>query len=68
MCNIYRSVKTLDTLNQNLLIAKLATYGFDTKNLYYIKSYLGNRKQKFVWIVILVLGKKLWLGYRKVPF
>ena len=46
MCNIYRFVKAFDTLNHNLLIAKLPTYGFDTKNLYYIKSYLGNRKQK----------------------
>ena len=38
--------KAFDTLNRNLLIAKLGTYGFDTKALYYIKSYLENRKQR----------------------
>ena len=35
-----------DTLNNKLLIAKLGAYGFDTKALYYIKSYLDNRKQR----------------------
>ena len=34
------------TLNHKLLIAKLGAYGFDTKALYYIKSYLDNRKQR----------------------
>ena len=38
--------KAFDTLNHNLLIAKLGAYGFDTKALYYIKSYLDNRKQR----------------------
>ena len=38
--------KALDTLNHNLLIAKLGTYEFDTKALYYIKSYLDNRNQR----------------------
>ena len=38
--------KAFDTLNHKLLIAKLGVYGFDTKTLYYIKSYLDNRKQR----------------------
>ena len=38
--------KVFDTLNHNLLIAKLVAYGFDTKTLYYVKSYLDNRKQR----------------------
>ena len=38
--------KAVDTLNHKLLIAKLGAYGFDIKALYYIKRYLGNRKQR----------------------
>ena len=38
--------KAFDTLNHNLLIAKLGAYGFDKKALYYTKIYLGNRKQR----------------------
>ena len=38
--------KAFDTRNNNLLIAKLGAYGFDTKSLYYIKIYLDNRKQR----------------------
>ena len=36
----------IGTLNHNLLVAKLGPYGFNTKALYYIKSYLDNRKQR----------------------
>ena len=35
--------KAFERLNYKLLIAKLGAYGFDTKALYYIKSYLDNR-------------------------
>ena len=35
--------KAFERLNHKLLIAKLGAYGFDTKALYYIKSYLDNR-------------------------
>ena len=38
--------KAFDTLNHKLLIAKLGAYGFDTKALYYVNSYLDNRKQR----------------------
>ena len=37
--------KAIDTLNNKFSIAKSGAYGFDTKALYYIKSYLGNIKQ-----------------------
>ena len=38
--------KTFYTLNHILLVAKLGAYRLDTKALYYIKSYLDNRKQR----------------------
>ena len=47
ICAIFMDLsKAFDTLNNKLLIAKLGAYGFDTKALYYIKSYLDNRKQR----------------------
>ena len=47
ICEIVMNLsKAFDTLNHNLLIAKLGAYGFDTKALYYIKSYLDNRKER----------------------
>ena len=47
ICEIFMGLsKASDTLNHNLLIAKLGAYGFDTKVLYYIKSFLENRKQR----------------------
>ena len=38
--------KAFDTLNHDLLIAKLGAYGFETETLRYMKSYLTNRKQR----------------------
>ena len=38
--------KAFDTLNHELLIAKLAAYGFDKSSLRLIKSYLSNRWQR----------------------
>ena len=35
--------KAFDTLNHNLLLAKLDAYGFDNKSLLLIKSYLGKQ-------------------------
>ena len=47
ICAIFMDFsKVFDTLNHNLLITNLGAYGFDTKALYYIKSYLNNRKQR----------------------
>ena len=38
--------KAFDTLNHDLLIAKLHAYGFSKKALILIKSYLSNRWQR----------------------
>ena len=38
--------KAFDTLNHDLLIAKLDAYGFDRKALLLIQSYLSNRWQR----------------------
>ena len=47
ICAIFMDLsKAFDILNHKLLRAKLGVYGFDTKALYYIKSYLHNRKQR----------------------
>ena len=37
--------KAFDTINHDLLIAKLGAYGFDTASLKLIRSYLTNRFQ-----------------------
>ena len=47
ICAIFMDFsKAFDTLNHDLLIAKLAAYGFETDALRYMKSYLTNRKQR----------------------
>ena len=38
--------KAFDTLNHELLIAKLSAYGFNNESLKLIRSYLNNRWQK----------------------
>lgn len=38
--------KAFDTINQDLLLAKLQAYGFRTQALYIIHSYLPNRKER----------------------
>ena len=38
--------KAFDTLNHNLLIAKLGAYGFERDSLYFMKSYLKDRQQR----------------------
>ena len=39
--------KAFDTLNHDLLIAKLHAYGFSKESLRLIKSYLTNRWREF---------------------
>ena len=38
--------KAFDTINHDLLIAKLGAYGFDTESLKLVRSYLTNRFQR----------------------
>ena len=38
--------KAFETINHDLLIAKLGAYGLETDALRYMKSYLTNRKQR----------------------
>ena len=38
--------KAFDTLNHDLLIAKLHAYGFDKNSLRLVKSYLTDRRQR----------------------
>ena len=38
--------KAFDTLNHNLLIAKLGAYGFERDSLSFMKSYLKDRQQR----------------------
>ena len=38
--------KAFDTLNHNLLIAKLGAYGFEKDSLSVMKSYLNDRQQR----------------------
>jgi hypothetical protein len=38
--------KAFDTLNHDLLIAKLSAYGFDKNSIIFIKSYLTGRQQR----------------------
>ena len=38
--------KAFDTLNHDLLTAKLRVYGFETNALRYMKSYITNIKQR----------------------
>ena len=46
MCNLHEPSKAFDTLNHDLLTAKLGAYGFETNVLRYMKSYLRNWKQR----------------------
>ena len=58
--------KAFDTLNHDLLPAKLHAYGFNRDSVKVIHSYLSNRLQKL--IKVLVCGIKLFLKYQKVLF
>ena len=50
--------KAFDTLNHNLLIAKLRAYGFERDSLSFMKSCLKKDNSGFVLITILVLERK----------
>ena len=54
--------KAFDTINHDLLIAKLGAYGFDTASLMLIRSYLTNRFQKTKVKTSFSSWSKLFLG------
>ena len=54
--------KAFDTINQDLLIAKLGAYGFDTASLKLIRSYLTNRFQRTKVNTSFSSWSKLFLG------
>ena len=49
--------KAFDTINHQLLLAKLHAYGFSQQALAIICSYLSNRKQRIKIDNALVLGR-----------
>ena len=54
--------KAFDTINHDLLIAKLGAYGFDTECLKLIRSYLMNRFQRTKVNTVFSSWSKLFLG------
>ena len=46
--DVYGSLQAFRTINHNLLLTKLRTYGFSTSALNSLYSYLKNRAQKLV--------------------
>ena len=46
--DVYGSLQAFRTINHNLLLTKLRTYGFSTSALNSLNSYLKNRTQKLV--------------------
>ena len=48
--------KAFDTINHELLIAKLEAYGFNKNALKFIQSYLSNRWQHTKLTILLVHG------------
>ena len=57
--------KAFDTINHDLLIAKLGAYGFDTASLKLIRSYLTNRFQRTKVNTSFSSWSKLFLGVPK---
>ena len=54
--------KAFDSINHDLLLAKLDAYGFDKKALIMIKSYLSNRHQRIKINETFSSWKELLLG------
>ena len=59
------SYKAFDTLNHDLLLAKLYANGFDRDSFKVLHNYLSNRYQR---TKFLVHGVKFFLEYHKVLF
>ena len=62
------SLKAVDTLNHDLLLARLHGHGFDRGSLKVFHSYLSNKIKEQILIKVLICGVKLLLDYQKVLF
>ena len=62
------SLKAVDTLNHDLLLARLHGHGFDRGSLKVFHSYLSNKIKEQILIKVLICGVKLFLDYQKVLF
>ena len=62
------SLKAVDTLNHDLLLAKLHGHGFDRGSLKVFHSYLSNKIKEQILIKVLICGVKLFLDYQKILF
>ena len=60
--------KAFDTLNYELLLAKLNTYGFSENAIVYIKKCMSNRYQRSNINNKFTLGKISIKAYHRVPF
>ena len=60
--------KAFDCIPHDLIIAKLAAYGFDTNALKLIHNYLSNRKQRVKVNSATAYGKIYFMVFHKVPY
>ena len=60
--------KTFNTINYDVFIAELESYGFDKNALELIYSCLKNRKQRIKIIQLLVFGLTYLLVYHKAQY
>ena len=56
-----------DCIPHDLIIAKLAAYGFDTNALKLIHNYLSNRKQNVKVNSTYSIWKDIFMAFHKVP-
>ena len=60
--------KTFNTINYDVFISELESYGFDKNALELIYSYLKNRKQRVKIIQFFVFGLTYLLVYHKAQY
>ena len=69
VCAIFMDLsKVFDTMNHNLLIIKLGSYGFQKDTLSFIKSYLTKRRQRVPVNSNFSAWERIISGVPQVPF